>query len=650
MAVNGSTGRDSLRSRKQSKRRIATQVVSSFSYKPLADGEIRFIKVPCGRSEHLYSVSNVTMDETLQFYALSYTWHGQSRSENLICNGTVLKVTPNVRTALTYLSQREACLPVWIDAVCINQEDAMEKSLQIPFMEQIYSNAVKVILWFGVCSPQVDAAIGAVLEIIERKNHLKNRESEDWDPRKDALLDVLGPNSLLWVGIEYLLCHPWLRRLWVFQEAVLARSIEIQCGPRILPWFFIVALAYHVYQHGLWYHFLDLDLKNDEEILGEYPTSCISLILMHEERSLRKQDKELHNSEDFLVTLVNNRSKMVSNPLDKIYGMLALADNTRRKEISVDYNITPAELYIRFSRFWIKQDRTLHLLNSTSSVRALNGLPSWCPNFDAPKATYIFAGNYAAQEYCFCAGLHERGNTNQGECEMVDCKRSVSVLQNDKLLRVAGLCVDTVSQVIPNTFVWWDQVARADRAATARQTFEFEARSLELSKNVYKDKDGVPEAYWRTLCTNVHEDQNDCWENCYCSHDVHYTMFHRYLQNATSINSETISGADFSNIAYQSIETNNEYYQYMDSVIRACDGRRFFSTNGGRIGLGEPDTRPGDLICIFYGARTPFILRRKENDSTYMLIGETYVHGIMYGEAFQLREQGLAHDEDFILE
>ena len=650
MAANGSIGPGPIRPQNPSKRRVVAQVVPSFSYRPLAGGEIRLIEVPCRRSEHSYSVSNVTMTEALQFYALSYTWQGQSRSGSIICNGTVLKVTPNVKTALGYLSQREACLPVWIDAVCINQEDAAEKSLQIPFMEQIYSNAVKIIVWFGVCSTQVDAAIGAVLDTFERKIRLKNKDNEDWNPKKGTLPNIPGPYSLLWGGIEFLLCHPWLRRLWVFQEAVLARTIEIQCGPRIVPWVFVVTLAYHVYQHGLWYYFLDLDLKNDKEKRGEYPTSCISLILMHEERSLHKEDQSERSSDDFLVTLVNNRSKMVSNPLDKIYGMLALADDKLRREMPINYNLTPAELYTTFSILWIRQDTNLHLLNSTSSVRAMDGLPSWCPNFDAPKATYILAGSYAAQEHCFCAGLHGWGNTNKEEYEMVARKRSVSVLKFSGLLSVAGFRVDTVSQVVPDTFVWWDQVARADRAATARQTFECETRSLELSRKVYRDSEGVPEAYWRTLCANVHDDDNGCWNKCCCSHDLHYKMFHQYLKNATNINSETISGVKFANIAYQGIETNDEYYQYMDSVIRACDGRRFFSTNGGRIGLGEPDTRPGDLICIFYGARTPFILRRKGNGTTYTLIGETYVHEIMYGEAMQVREHGLAQDEDFILE
>ena len=649
MAANGWTGHDSPRPPIKPKRRVFAQTVPPFSYKPLADGEIRLIEIPCRLSGHSYGVYNVPMTKALQFYALSYTWHGQSRTESIICNRTVLKVTPNVKLALDYLSQREACLPVWIDAVCINQEDAEEKSLQIPFMEQIYSNAAKIIVWFGVSSMQVDAAVGAILDIFMKKKYLQNREDEDWVPREDTLLDFPGPDTLLWSGIEFLLCHPWLRRLWVFQEAVLARSIEIQCGLRTMPWSLVVMLAYHVYQHGLWYHFLDFDLKNDKEIRGEYPTSCIALILMHEERSLRKNSNGIRSSKDFLVTLVNNRSKMVSNPLDKIYGMLALADDTLRREMIIDYDITPAELYMKFAIMWIRQDTNLHLLSSTSSTRAMDGLPSWCPNFDAPKATYTLAGNYAGQEHCFCTGLHVCDDKTNRVPEMETRKRSVIVLPDERLLRVAGFHVDTVSRVIPNTFIWWDQVPRADRAATATQTLEWETRSLELSKTTYGDSEGVPEAYWRTLCANVHDDINGFWNKCRCSHDLHYKTFHQYLTNASNISSKTITGAEFSNIAYQGIETSDKYYRYMDSVIRACDGRRFFSTDGGRIGLGEPDTMPGDLICVFYGARTPFILRRNENSTTYRLIGETYVHGIMYGEALQLSENGLTQDEDFIL-
>jgi hypothetical protein len=44
-------------------------------------------------------------------------------------------------------------------------------------------------------------------------------------------------------------------------------------------------------------------------------------------------------------------------------------------------------------------------------------------------------------------------------------------------------------------------------------------------------------------------------------------------------------------------------------------------------------TRPGDEICIFAGASVPYIIRSKQNCLYYELVGDSYVHGFMYGEA-----------------
>lgn len=86
---------------------------------------------------------------------------------------------------------------------------------------------------------------------------------------------------------------------------------------------------------------------------------------------------------------------------------------------------------------------------------------------------------------------------------------------------------------------------------------------------------------------------------------------------------------------------------YIEAWGYASHGRSFFTTDGGRIGLGPQHTQPGNLVCIFYNGGSPYILRPKHHNS-YFLIGESYVHGIMYGEALGLRDRG--PDRFFTLE
>lgn len=58
----------------------------------------------------------------------------------------------------------------------------------------------------------------------------------------------------------------------------------------------------------------------------------------------------------------------------------------------------------------------------------------------------------------------------------------------------------------------------------------------------------------------------------------------------------------------------------------------FFITEDGHIGLGPKSTRPGDEICTLLGCQIPMILRKLSHSSSYEIVGETYVRGIMSGE------------------
>jgi hypothetical protein len=60
-------------------------------------------------------------------------------------------------------------------------------------------------------------------------------------------------------------------------------------------------------------------------------------------------------------------------------------------------------------------------------------------------------------------------------------------------------------------------------------------------------------------------------------------------------------------------------------------GRRVFLLQNGYIGLGPSESQYGDLVVIIHGVSVPFVLRKRENGN-FILVGEAYVHGIMYGE------------------
>jgi hypothetical protein len=85
-----------------------------------------------------------------RYEALSYTWEGQRPCRPISCNGSELLVTPNVEAALKQLRPRHFQRHLWIDAICIDQSNLKERSSQVSLMEQIYQNAVRVVVWLGV--------------------------------------------------------------------------------------------------------------------------------------------------------------------------------------------------------------------------------------------------------------------------------------------------------------------------------------------------------------------------------------------------------------------------------------------------------------------------------------------------------------------
>jgi hypothetical protein len=102
-------------------------------------------------------------------------------------------------------------------------------------------------------------------------------------------------------------------------------------------------------------------------------------------------------------------------------------------------------------------------------------------------------------------------------------------------------------------------------------------------------------------------------------------------------------------IVFLSDEELKPGVEYGDKMHSMCKGRTFFSTKAGRVGLGPPDAQSGDKVCVIYNAYTPFILRkRQEKVDRVQLVGEVYVDGLMYGQAFAADER--KGDEIFVID
>lgn len=102
----------------------------------------------------------VLLNECLRFTALSYVWGVfTSPPQTISCGGYAIPVSSNCWSALWHLRERLGQVTIWIDAICISQDDIKEKEDQIPLMGDIYSLAMTVYIWMGESTPESDEAI-----------------------------------------------------------------------------------------------------------------------------------------------------------------------------------------------------------------------------------------------------------------------------------------------------------------------------------------------------------------------------------------------------------------------------------------------------------------------------------------------------------
>ena len=196
-------------------------------------------------------IADVTAET--RYMALSYTWGKPEFTQRLWCDGKVFWITVNLNQALRRLREfaavarirrevttfapefagmllelaNDACtVAIWADAVCIDQQDEIEKSQQVRIMPQIYRAACHVVSWFGMDAESTFAPAFF--------SYLADTSVQDYVPNV-SLHDDNGLRPFL--NVLY-----WTRR-WVIQETVYATSLTFLHGTS--------AISADLLDHGL---------------------------------------------------------------------------------------------------------------------------------------------------------------------------------------------------------------------------------------------------------------------------------------------------------------------------------------------------------------------------------------------------------------
>lgn len=147
------------------------------------------------------------------YEALSYVW-GSEEDQKFIYirtddksdrsspspvagNSRRLLVTANLRDALSHLRDGLLERILWIDAICINQRDKVEKGVQVQSMAEIYANANRVIVWLG----EATSDSGQAFETLRNAARDQHTHHDIDEPTRQAIFTLLE--------------RPWFQRIWV---------------------------------------------------------------------------------------------------------------------------------------------------------------------------------------------------------------------------------------------------------------------------------------------------------------------------------------------------------------------------------------------------------------------------------------------------
>ena len=238
------------------------------------------------------------------YRALSYTWGRPHDTRTITVNGCRMQVRKNLFDFLEMYSRMRATssgIDLWVDAICIHQEDNSERNQQVQAMGKIYSHAEHVVAWLGPSTPESDL----VAHYLSCDCSIPN-----W-----LYLAQKVSQATINAGFMDLESRTYWCRIWIVQEVFLGRSVVFWVGERHIP-----------------------GLK-----LERYSTAaCPNMTLI----AGQLRSKKSRTLEQWLRTF----SKLhCEDTLDKVYALLGLVDETvdNAAGLEVKYEDSREELFAR---------------------------------------------------------------------------------------------------------------------------------------------------------------------------------------------------------------------------------------------------------------------------------------------------------------
>jgi hypothetical protein len=618
-----------------------------FQYSPLNINEFRLLGITrleqsLDKSLPACKLVHAPIDNALKYNALSYVWGLQNDQETIAINDKAFSVSVNLCTVLCALFHYTEPHIVWIDAICINQKDDEEKVTQIPLMREIYSRAACVVAWVGREEHDSDTLfasmdfISDLLSKVDRPTSTFTLDEGLLSPEYTLDGYLLSPeNTVFWNAISRLSLRPWFRRLWVFQEIILAKELMILCGSKTATWASLFHLAKEVRRNHLGGLFTELPEQSKEDIDFmmeedfEYFIYRVGLIREH-------QMEKTRDTGILMVALLRDIHKLhCTFNVDRIYGLLGLVRGDLRRSIVIDYSLEE-----RFWEVWLsagklismKEPDGLHILLQMADCydpdKKCPELPSWFPDLRNEIEVERARAPFSLRDAPATGSLPD-----------------LQTFADSNKICVRGLSVDLVEDSFPSKWRWPTDLSYEPLDIPAGLAWH--RKCLDLARVSKMQSQDYLEDYLYTLTAGAFDGIIDerltvHWDKPVNQSKEAFIRMIKYLEGY-QMTDETCDPSHSYELGFR---------KWADNITLQCRNRAFFTTEHGRIGLGLSSMTKGDKICIFRGMPWPTVLRWNNEKSAYSFIGLAYVHGIIEWEGSDMKgdeDSGVAESETFTI-
>lgn len=531
-------------------------------------------------SELRCDIIHIDLLDNISFHppytALSYAWGSKRKCCVLWCGTHSIPITASLDAALRAVRKSTWTLLIWVDAVCINQDDVYEKNSQVANMFYIYSGATSVLVWLG----QDDAEQYGAQCLDWLQDAGRNQST--------GLQAVVDSPQML--RFEAFFSRNWFKRRCVIQEVAVAPHTFILCGAKRIAWYdFIRGVAV-------------LHARHDTMATELYHETLAKLCMIE---TLNQRSRVVPvvrvrpESVDLLQLLFQFDTSDCSDDRDRVFSLIRLGtlDVADLETLSscLDYSLPTENVYTTVAGVLLKPSDHYALIHLAAAFRPpqllRSTLPSWVPD-------WRYRSRFRPLSHSdFNCGLARKGDFR---------------IQNDGSLLIQGHIYDYVA----------DEPILA--LQSSRDLTDIAAATQSLVEKDYKEELSV---------VSIHNDPQFDMTSAEQTHFQAYIHQLLHTQRVLDVTKEIKASPDdhqrqaqASALAYR---TNTPLNRFAHSLqTKTMRGRKVFSTQKGATGIGPDDVQAGDAVVVVYGARTPFVLRENRNGTGWCVVGDAYVEGI----------------------